>query len=291
MSAVVFYFSGTGNTRWVAREIARNVDDRALVRSIESTTIAEADDLIDGASLVGFGYPIYASDLPQPMKDFLSALAPHPGKTAFVFCTQWMFSGDGARAAMRYLRHAGFAVRFAEHFRMPNDISVTAIRFPYTNDPVRIGRVLARSARRAAVFGRRVRGDPPRRVLDALRPRRRGFSPFSRFLGWFQRVPVRATFERWRNDIAVDPARCTRCGRCIRLCPSGNLTYDSAADAFPTRGTCVLCMRCYDFCPESAVAYMKRLHDLRRGEPYRGPEPTTLAALEADSASARRRHG
>ncbi len=289
MDPVVFYFSGTGNTRYVARSIATGLDGPPIVRSIESVTPAEADVLIEGASMVGIGYPVYASDLPQPMKDFLLALGSHPGTPAFVFCTQWMYSGDGARAATRYLRRSGLRVRFAEHFRMPDDISVSAIRFPYTNDPVRIRRVLARADARAAVFARRIRGAPARSVFHLLRPRRRGFNPLSRFLGWFQRVPFRATFDRWRDDVSIDLGRCTRCGLCTRLCPSGNLHYDAASDTFPTNGRCVLCMRCYDFCPVAAVEYMKKPHDLRRGAPYRGPEPTTLADLLADAAPARRR--
>ncbi len=288
MNPVVFYFSGTGNTRYVARSIAAGLDGTPDVRSIESVTAEEADALIDAAPIVGFGYPIYGSDLPQPMKDFLSALGPHPGKTAFVFCTQWMFSGDGARAATRYLHRTGLRIRFAEHFRMPDDVSVTALRLPYTNDPARLRPVLARADRRAAGFAAHLRGTPDSSLLRLLHPRR-GFNPFSRFLGWFQRVPFRATYERWRDDIAVDLGRCTRCGLCVRLCPSGNLAYDAAADAFPTHGTCFLCLRCYDFCPASAVTNMKRPHDPRRGEPYRGPVPGTLSGLLDDAAPGKRR--
>jgi len=290
MDPVVFYFSGTGNTRYVARSIAAGLPGPPVCRSIESVTAAEADALIEGASCVGFGYPVYASDVPQPMKDFLLALSPHPDVPAFVFCTQWMYSGDGARAATRYLRRSRLRVRWAEHFRMPDDVCVSAIRFPYTNDPRRLRPVLVRADARAAVFARRIRGAPAKSLLHLLRPRRRGFNPFSRFLGWFQRVPFRATYARWRDDISVDLSRCTRCGLCVRLCPSGNLTYDATTDAFPTKGNCVLCLRCYCQCPAAAVEYLHRTHDARRGDPYRGPDPGTLAGLLADSAPACRRY-
>jgi hypothetical protein len=32
-------------------------------------------------------------------------------------------------------------------------------------------------------------------------------------------------------------------------------------------------MRCYDFCPEAAITFLGKPHDLKRGIPYRGPEP------------------
>jgi ferredoxin/flavodoxin len=262
-NAVLFYFSGTGNTRYMANAIATALP-AATVYSIEDHDPSAADDLIAGSDLVGFGYPIYGSDLPKPMKDFLSALSPIPGKPVFVFCTQWIFSGDGARAAKHYLKHTGFDIRWAEHFLMPNNVCVSIMRyfFIYTNEPTRIQPVLKKATDRARVFAGR--------ILSGKKSLR-GFNPFSHFLGLFQRVPFRASFERWRNDIAIDPVKCTRCGLCVRKCPSSNLEYDEKTDEFLTHGTCILCLRCYDFCPVSAVTYMKRPHDVRRGEPYKGP--------------------
>lgn len=145
------------------------------------------------------------------MKDFLFALAKNLGKPVFIFCTQWMFSGDGARAAKRYLAQSGFDIRWAEHFPMPNNVCVSVLRhfFTYTNDPARIQPVLLRATARARIFAGRILSG--RRSL-------RGFNPFSHFLGLFQRVPFRATFDRWRNDIGIDPAKCTRCGLCVRKC-------------------------------------------------------------------------
>ena len=134
-NAVLFYFSGTGNTRYVANAIATALP-AATVYSIEDLDPSAADDLIARSDLVGFGYPIYGSDLPKPMKDFLSALSPIPGKPVFVFCTQWIFSGDGARAAKHYLKHTGYDIRWAEHFLMPNNVCVSIMRyfFIYTNE-------------------------------------------------------------------------------------------------------------------------------------------------------------
>lgn len=262
-SAVIFYFSGTGNTWWLTGELARLLREKGIDAqpySIEGAACREADALIDRCDLAGFGYPVYGSDLPQPMKDFIAGLAPVQGKPAFVYCTQWLWSGDGARTGAAFLKPKGFRICWGEHFLMPNNVTVSILSLPYTNDRSRLDAVLAR----AGPGLRRFAG----RIADG-RPFRHGFDPVSFLLGCIQRVPFRLAYRKLQNDIGVDRQACVRCGDCARLCPSGNLVFNG--ENFTTRGSCILCLRCYNFCPVAAVTYMKRPHNRRRGEPYRGP--------------------
>jgi ferredoxin/flavodoxin len=263
LTAAIFYFSGTGNTWWASGELARLLRERGIeaqAHSIEGPLSREADGLIARCDLAGFGYPIYGSDLPQPMKDFMASLGPVQGKPAFVYCTQWQFSGDGARTGASFLKPKGFQVLWGEHFFMPNNVAVTILPVPYTNDRSRLDAVLDRAGVRLRRFADRI---------AAREPFRRGFGPVSFLLGCMQRVPFRLVYRRLQDDIGVDRQACTRCGDCARLCPSGNLVFDG--EGFTTRGSCVLCLRCYNFCPVAAVIYMKRPHNHQRGKPYKGP--------------------
>lgn len=262
--AVLFYFSGTGNTWWVSEKLVRLLREKGVAArafSIERLSPGQAGALLERCDTAGFGYPIYGSDLPEPMKDFIRDLPDATGRQCFVFCTQWMWSGDGARTGADFLRPRGFNVRWGEHFLMPNNICVAVTPFlPYTNDRAKIDPVLARAFARVERFAARIAG---------RRSFRRSFNRVSFLLGCMQRVPFRKVYRRLRDDMQVDPERCTRCGYCARLCPSGNLVFDG--ESFTTRGGCVLCLRCYNFCPVSAIRHMNRPHNMRRGEPYRGP--------------------
>ncbi len=262
--AAVFYFSGTGNTWWVSETLARGLNEKGIsasAYSIEKITLLEARRIIEGCDLIGFGFPTHGSDLPFIMKKFFQKLSVDKSKKTFIFCTQWLWSGDGARAGAEYLKDKNFDILWAEHFHMPSNVCVSVTWFlPYTNDKKKISKTLIKTEKRI------------KRFIDIIISQRsscRGFNKISKFLGAFQRVPFRYYFNHLRNDIYFEKSLCIRCGKCTRFCPSGNLEFQG--DELKTKGTCILCLRCYDFCPVSAITYMKKTHYKKRGEPYKGP--------------------
>ena len=264
MNIVIFFFSGTGNTWWCAERLAaelteHGVPSRAL--SIEANDSPAVKRSVDAADLVGLGWPVYGSDLPEPMKEFINSVLPHGGgREVFTFCTQLLFSGNGARVYEKELAARGWTIRWSAHLLMPNNISVALSPLRYSSDP-------ADHLRRLEGTGRRIH-----RFAGAISAGRR----FSQGRGWWpallgamQLRPFRKWFPRLRDDVSIDPAVCTLCGRCVQICPSGNLVMEDGRVA--TCGVCVLCVRCYNFCPVQAVLYRGRPHQPERGTPYRGP--------------------
>ena len=51
---------------------------------------------------------------------------------------------------------------------------------------------------------------------------------------------------------ALDRVACTRCGKCARVCPTGNITWSKGE--LPVWGhDCTLCGTCDEVCPADAV--------------------------------------
>ena len=134
----IFYFSGTGNTAWAAGRLAKALKagglEVALV-NIEEMEPKEAAVICAEDNITGFCYPVYGSDLPQPMKNFLKGLPPLAGVTGgrkyFGMCTQEMFSGDGVRVMMFFLRASQGDVRVdnARQSLIPNNSSIEKYGF------------------------------------------------------------------------------------------------------------------------------------------------------------------
>ena len=265
MNVHIWYFSGTGNTWYISCQIAQALARRGCrvsLSSIESSSPAHIDKMINRCDVIGFGYPVYGSDVPVPMKKFLGSL-PVPKKEipVFLFCTQWLFSGNATQAALEFFPSRLYRVSWSEHLFMPNNVSVTVLPLPYTNDPHRI-------ARRAA--GQEARISRLADHITAGHPSRRGFSKTSILLGAMQRAPFRRFFSSLQDDISIDTDRCVACGYCSSICPVENLIADGDGRVHP-QGRCILCLRCYNFCPTQAVLYRGKAHRAARGVPYRGP--------------------
>lgn len=268
MNIPVFFFSGTGNTWWCAEKTSESLGmlgHTASAWSIEKLDSRSTEELVSNADIIGIGYPVYGSDLPQPMKDFiLGQLPPFKtiGREVFIFCTQLMFSGDGAMVFAGELEEKGYHTLWSVHFRMPNNICVSVLPIPYKTDRKKIDRRLAKTEKRIESFTA---------ALSSGKKFSQGKSRCSTFLGRLQRNPFRRMWERLRNDVSIDFEKCILCYRCVDICPSGNLIREG--DTITTTGSCVLCERCYNFCPVQAVLYMGKPHKEKRGTPYRGPVP------------------
>lgn len=262
-AVTIFYFSGTGNTWWVSKEIINKLNaqsQKATAISIENISADEADLQLAKSDIAGFGYPIYGSDLPQIMKDFIKRLRQVQAKPIFVFCTQWIWSGDGARVGASFLKPKGFDIKWGEHFLMPNNICLPIPLLPFTNDKSRMQGQLKRANQRIEKFVA---------AIVSGEKRLRGFNYFSQMLGSLQRVPVRKVFSSMQENIGCEENRCIRCELCKYYCPVGNIRFE--AKHFLTKGNCIMCMRCYNFCPQSAITFWGKKHNCKKGEPFRGP--------------------
>lgn len=250
---MIFYFSGTGNSRYIARQFAARMGMGC--HSIEETL--DFDCLIADAEVVAFCYPTYGGCVPRVMRDFATA---HKNalaeKKLILFCTQMMFSGDGARVFTDLLPGSRERVVYAEHFNMPNNIC------NFWLFPIREGE--RRRKRKAADKKlERVCADLRRGVV-----KKRGWCKASHWLGLTQSAFFPAVEEKKRGSFQADED-CTRCGLCVKQCPVKNLELTQTG--VRQNNNCILCYRCVNLCPQKAATAM--LHSKPKTQ-YKGMEQT-----------------
>ncbi len=262
---VVIYFSGTGNSRFVAERLAEKMG--AACHSIEEEL--DFSDLLAGVETVAVCYPIYGGCVPRLMREFA---ARHrdvlSGKRLVILCTQMMFSGDGAKAFARLLPGCEERVIYAEHISMPNNMCNVPIL------PVR------EAERRRKIRQAETRLDVICEHLRAGKVKRRGWGRFSALLGKSQSAHFPETEEKNRGSFTAD-GDCTGCGLCVAACPMGNLVRMETGK-IQQRNNCMLCYRCVNLCPRQAATVL--LHNKPKRQ-YRGPMGTGFSAPAGDKGN------
>lgn len=236
MNIVIFYFSGTGNSKYIAQLFSENLNCQCV--NIENDT--GFSEIINNSDAISFCYPIYGSRPPRIMRDFVikykNCLS---GKKLIIFCTQMLFSGDGARSLTDSIKDIKYDVIYAEHFNMPNNIN-NFFLFPIYSD---------KKNEKCYVKARqkmdRVCADIKKEIIV-----KRGFNIFSRLLGLTQGVFVPFIENMGKDGVFINNS-CNGCGLCVGACPVDNLKLSEGKAA--ALGNCMMCYRCTNLCPQMAI--------------------------------------
>lgn len=233
---ILFYFSGTGNSKYIAELFSQNMD--APCYSIEEDL--DFTQLIDAEDTVGFCYPVYMSRVPRILREFVRRhMNSLKNKKVIIFCTQLILSGDGARAFAALFSPDHINVIYAEHFFMPNNVS-NVFLLPMTSHKG-IQRCIVKSQRNMQSVCRNIR---------AGTVKKRGFNMGSRALGLIQGVFLSAVEKRANNSVKIT-GDCTNCGICVAVCPMDNLVSENGR--ITHNHNCTMCYRCINQCSPKAI--------------------------------------
>ncbi len=231
---IIIYFSGTGNSKYIAEQFAKRMDIQAY--SIEQKL--NWKELLSSEDTIAVCYPIYGSCVPRIMRSFAFCYQNClEGKKLIIFCTQMLFSGDGARAFARLLPGCEKQVIYAEHFFMPNNICNFSL-FPISEKEKR------KKPLKALKKLDRVCADIRRGIV-----KKRGWSLGSTLLGKTQNVAFAKIEQQGRSSFHTDES-CIGCGACVQKCPAHNLELIDGR--IVQKGKCTLCYRCVNLCPKQS---------------------------------------
>lgn len=265
-TAILYFFSGTGNTWWVGKTLAEELKSLGVntrLWSIEKGP-PNVEDIVN-SDYVGFGYPVYGSDCPPNMIEYLENLPDMDEKNCFIFTSMLAFSGDGALTTKKTLEEKGYKLDHAVNFLMFNNI-----KLPY---PV-MADLPTHTESQAVLRREKTRNKiqiMARRIVDGERWIE-GRGILGRIGGLSQRIPMSYLgWTRWSKNFLLDKDACTGCQQCVDNCPSQNISYNNGEIEWHDR--CICCIRCYNLCPTDAILYKEASRDRDKYKRFKGPVP------------------
>lgn len=83
MKTEIYYFSGTGNSLSVARDISKKIDGEL----ISAVSVSDKDKIVPDADAIGFVFPIYDFKHPKVIGNLLGKITNIDSKYIFAICT------------------------------------------------------------------------------------------------------------------------------------------------------------------------------------------------------------
>jgi ferredoxin len=267
MKLLILYFSGTGNTDYVAHYLADKLEPLPIEIQLCSVEQQPAEALAD-FDVLAIGFPVYGCEAPPFFQSYLEKLPPGAGRGAFVFCTKGAWAGNAVRHNLRRLAERGYVPLRGGSVVMPGSDGLAFVRkdswmaraalqkdFDHLKAADRLAQRMAvvLSGLVAGAEEESFRRPLPFTIAGAL------FDGLWAFLYDLFGNRLRTRF--WADK------RCVGCGLCARICPVDNVELCDGHSCFGEH--CILCMRCIHACPQEAIQIGRATIDKFR---WRGPK-------------------
>lgn len=239
---MIFYFSGCGNSRFIAESIAQALDEQ-LVFIPEAEREGRFDYTLAEGERVGFVFPIYSWCPPQLVMDFVQKLkftkAPN---YVWMAVTCGNNGGMAEKVFGKQLAEIGLTLHADYCFVMPNTyVNMAGMS---TDKPEKAKRKIARAQTHLPEVIQNIK------ACKSVTEMRRGIFPR------FKTNVIGKSFHKWVSDEPFHTTdACISCGKCVNVCPLQNISLE---DGHPKwHGNCTNCDACFHHCPKNAIQYGK----------------------------------
>ena len=237
---MILYFSGTGNSQYVAQRIADALSE-PLLRLNDRIKSNDTSPVETGKQLI-LVTPTYAWRIPRLVEDWLLKTELTGAGQVWFVMTCGSEIGNAARYNRALCLEKHLAYQGTAQIVMPENY-IAMFNAP---QPGEARQIVARAEpdidRTIAAIAAGQPFPPPRSNL------------YDRFMSGPVNPIFYSFFVKDRAFTAGDA--CTGCGQCARLCPMNNITLQSGKPVWG--GHCTHCMACICHCPAAAIEYGKK---------------------------------
>lgn len=241
-STMIFYFSGTGNSLYAAKMIARHTNEEVIsIAAAENKEEEFHEYRLKDDEIVGFVHPVYAWGPPGIVLAFIKKLklTNYRGNYVFSVVTYGGSIGNTMSVMRNGLRKKGISLNSGYSINMPNNYII-------------MGDVDSKEREREKLS---TAEETLKQINRAIERRATGeFKVAKGNLPWLLTGLINPMFSKK----AIDPAKfyadqqCTGCGTCEKVCSCKNIKVEER----PLWGQrCTLCLACIHYCPSKAIQY------------------------------------
>lgn len=233
---IIYYFSGTGNSRYAAEKIAKSLHDTTMYNMRCNPEGVSMQDV----ETIGFVFPIYHWTMPVYVQEYIKKLLIKSNAYIYAVATCGMVVMNAFIDLENLLKAKGAHLSYAA--KLPSVAGYVASYEPmFHND----NRKQKEEKRLQEI------------ISDILVKKS-------------SKIPKKSIGKEIARKIVLPSAKalptkdtgfvigdsCIGCGSCVKLCPAGNIVIQNGRLEFQHH--CTQCMSCVVYCPKAAIDYKNK---------------------------------
>lgn len=230
----IYYFTGTGNSVAICRELQKHFPDAELkpIASYQGN-----DPVLDDSDIVGFVLPTYYMDIPEYVKKFVERLRLKPDSYVFAVVHYGAELGGAFYSLDKILRTVNSKLSLGCGVVLPDNSIVFKTEIqkqPSMHE--RLSDTISEFSK--ALSNREIHSLPGKDSFAGPALSKIGSFVFRKIIG------------TERKRVTED---CIHCGLCSELCPTNNITVNKDSVVFGAN--CAECFACIHWCPKRAIRF------------------------------------
>lgn len=258
MQEVIHYFSGTGNSLFVAKAIQHRLSEAELIPILG---LNPAEPIRIHTASVGLVFPQYGGTMPKVVSSFLKRCDFSEVQYIFVVVTRGGTECKVLREINDIVAPQGKQIDALFVVDMPSGSQPLVSTYAERINPQRVDQldrafterlpeIIQLIQKRAAYIDDRLQGEirVPPDYIKPIMPLITHFEPALQRLA----KQVESNFSFYTDE------KCNICGVCETLCLAGKIQIANNKPVWRKEITCLGCLACLNYCPEQAIQVKSR---------------------------------
>lgn len=237
MKSTIYYFSGTGNSLKIVKDIAAQSKDTEIIQICKGNM----NNINTASNKIGIVFPVYVAGMPLIVKDFIEKL--EIPKEAYVYTVVTFGASAGASISQleKLLTRKGIKLSATFKMKMPGNYQVMYPPFSedkqkkyFANEKIKITQIV-KSINNNEIIKFSGLGETIAKTVGGMMYT--SFKPYEKDKNY------------WTDE------KCNGCGICEQVCPANNIKMNNGKPQWEHK--CEQCVACLQWCPQKSIQYKK----------------------------------
>lgn len=249
MKTKIYYFTGSGNSLYLTRELAEKIGNCEVLSMVHSL---KNPDPVAGES-IGLVFPVYMYRLPRLVKEFIEKIK--SADYIFALANNAGEMGKSLKQANCLLKRSGLKLNAGYSLKMPSNYTPWGGAIPAEEQREHFESAqnkLDQIAKNTRELYQHIESETPWHKVYLI--------PGVVYKLGYQFIPT-------QDKSFFSDESCNHCGICEKICPVNNITMDKQRPKWNHQ--CQMCFACMQWCPQSAIQFGRAtINKIRYKNPF-----------------------